>query len=200
MLIITALIFALCANIDNFTVGTAYGIKNVKISLESNLLIAIISCIGTFISMYFGKIISSFTPGYFSNILGSSILIILGLWFIMKEQDFFNKKKHNDIVNYDNLFINPDRVDADKSGNIDLKESLTLALALTINNFGLGIGASITGLSITYTLIFVFIFSILFIALGDILGKKFLSYNLGKYSNLISSIVIIALGIFNLFY
>lgn len=202
----SALLFSLCANIDNLTVGTAYGIKKVRIPFFSNVLIAVISCAGTFFSMSFGKLISHFIPQLISNIIGSLILILLGLWCLISPLFNINKnsniKENNSdqysIVNYEEIFKNPDKVDSDNSGNIDMKESVTLALALTINNLGLGIGASITGLNIFFSLIFTFILSILLISSGQFLGRNCLSNFFGKYTNFISGIIIIALGIYNI--
>lgn len=202
MHIFSAFLFALSANIDNLTVGTAYGIKKVKISIISNLLIAAISCLGTFLSMFSGKFIYSFIPIFASNILGSLILILLGVWCILssklKKDNIEVEDELHNIINYDRMFVNPERVDSDNSGNIDVKESLTLAFALTINNLALGIGASITGLNIPISLVLVFIFSILFIIIGNIIGKSYFSSALGKHSSLISGIIIIVLGLYNI--
>lgn len=210
MPILSALLFSISANIDNLTVGTAYGIKKVRITFFSNALIAVVSCIGTFLSMTFGKIICCFIPQVVSNILGSLILILLGIWFILSpiiKKSTSDKavpaKKNDDqysIVNYEELFNNPEKIDADNSGNIDVKESLTLALALTINNFGLGIGASITGLNMPLTLIFTFSFSIIFIIIGQFIGKFCISDFCSKYANFISGIIIIALGVYNMIF
>ncbi|WP_242846022.1 manganese efflux pump [Clostridium novyi] len=94
---------------------------------------------------------------------------------------------------------NPEQADVDNSGSIDLKESLALALALTINNFGLGLGASIAGLNIVLTVLFTFLSSVLTIKLGEVTGKKYLSKVFGKYASLISSIIIIIIGLYELF-
>lgn len=206
---LSALLFSVCANIDNLTVGTAYGIKKVKITFFSNLVIAAVSCIGTFFSMSFGKLICYFVPQIISNILGSLILILLGVWCIISP--LFNRNKpsnintkndnindQHSIVNYEEIFKNPERVDSDNSGNIDVKESFTLALALTINNLALGIGISITGLNIPLCIVLTFTVSILFIFVGQFLGKNCLSNFLGRYANLVSGIIIIALGIYNI--
>jgi putative sporulation protein YtaF len=205
MHIFSTLLFALTANIDNFTVGIAYGVKKIKINIFSNMLIAAISSIGTFISMSIGYLISKFIPITISNFLGSIILIGIGLWFI---KDFFFKKNINDInsINreydfekYTEILDNPYKADVDNSGNIDLKESITLSLALTINNFGLGLGASITGLNILLTTLFTFIFSQLTIMLGYFLGNSYLSRLFGKYAPLFSGVMIVIFGIYEIF-
>ena len=204
MHILPSFLFSISANIDNFTVGLAYGIKNIKIKLLSNLIIAFISSIGTFISMYMGFLISKLILPKVANILGCTILIVIGTWFIadsFREKDNHPKSKlnkRNDIKTYEQLLDNPTIADADNSGSIDIKESITLAISLTLNNLGLGIGASITGISILFTTFFTFIVSILSISLGYFIGKSFLSKLLGKYAIIASGGIIIFLGVYEL--
>lgn len=206
MHIVSSLLFGISANIDNFTVGIAYGIKKIKIGILSNLLIAIISAVGTFLSMSIGTFIIHFMSPKIANILGSSILILLGLWFTIN----FYIKQHSKIINdqcsiennsyrYKELLDTPEMADIDKSGYIDAKESISLAFALTINNIGVGIGASITGLNILLTTGITFIFSIISILLGCLIGNSCFSKLFGKYAPLVSGIIIIVLGAYELF-
>ena len=124
-----------------------------------------------------------------------------------KEQRNLNKneintqKENKDIIeslHYDDILINNKTADTDGSGNIEVKEAISLALALSVNNFALGLGASMSGISIPLTTIFTFIFSILILILGLKIGNSFLSKIFGKYSGLISAIIIIVMGIFQL--
>lgn len=208
MHIVSILLFVISASLDNLVVGIAYGIKKLKISLLSNLLIAFISCAGTFLSMLIGKLIGNFIAPSNANIAGSIILIILGLWFIInsqkkkiKKEEFpiENPQKNQAKIEYYNcgkLLDSPEKADIDNSGNIDVKESLALGLALALNNMGLGIGASISGLSLTLTSLLTFIFSFLTIPIGYYLGKKFLSKILESNADMISGIIIILLAIY----
>lgn len=205
MFILPPLLFAISASIDNFTVGIAYGMKKIRIGLLSNVLIAVISGIGTFLSMTVGLLLSNFLSPNMSNIIGSAILILLGLWFIA-EYMIKTIKKHNEPdtknshMNYIELLDEPENADLDKSGYIDVKESVTLALALTINNLGLGIGASISGMNIWLTSLFTFLISIPTILLGCKIGSSFLSKFFGKYAPLVSGLIIVILGVCQLFY
>lgn len=203
MIMLTSLLFAISANIDNFSVGISYGMKKIKIGLLSNLFIAAISALGTFLSMYAGRIISRIIPFNLSNALGGLILLILGLWqtteflvnsHIIKLKMFSKDKK----MNYEALLSNPEIADTDKSGCIDIKESVSLAFALTVNNFGLGISASMTGTEILSAVVFTFLFSILMLSMGYSFGERYLSKIAGKYASLASGMIILALGIYNL--
>jgi putative sporulation protein YtaF len=179
--LIFALLFAFSANIDNFTVGIAYGIKKIRIGLLSNLLIALVTATGTFVSMAAGLAVSRILTPTIANAVGSIILIMIGFWII---KDFFMKKKRPEmqkqkethLTSCGQILSEPEKADSDHSGSIDLKESLILACALTINNFGLGIGASITGLNIYATVICTFLFSIISIALGCLVWCSYSFY------------------------
>lgn len=105
-----------------------------------------------------------------------------------------------DSLNYDEILTKNKTADIDGSGNIELKEAVSLALALSINNFALGIGASMSGISISLTTVFTFIFSVLILILGLKIGNSFLSEIFGKYSGLLSAIIIILMGVFQLFF
>ena len=204
MCLIASLLFAISANIDNFSVGISYGMKKIKIGLLSNFFIAAISALGTFLSMYAGRIISRIIPFDVSNALGGLILLILGLWQIIEScvnssgTNAKSSKSYKDEINCKEILNNPEIADTDKSGCIDIKESVSLAFALTVNNFGLGISASMTGTEILSAVVFTFLFSILMLSMGYSFGERYLSKIAGKYAPLASGMIILALGIYNL--
>lgn len=205
MHIISSIILAFSASIDSLIIGLAYGIKKIKIGFISNIVIAIVITLGTFLSMYIGLILSKFIPKEFCSLIGSFLLIGMGFWMLYDE--YKKKISENNIsgelmdsLNYDEILINDKTADIDHSGNIDIKEAITLALALSINNLALGIGGSIAGLSIALTTIFTFIFSILTLLLGLKIGNSYLSKFFGKYSSYISAFIIIAMGLVELIF
>ncbi|OFI06980.1 manganese efflux pump MntP [Clostridium acetireducens DSM 10703] len=199
---ISLLLFVLSANIDNIIVGITYGIKQLNLTSTNIMTITIIITLGTAISMYFGKIICLYINSNLANNLGSGMLIILGLWYIV---DFLlstmkihkNKDKTNHLC-YKEVLNNPEKADIDKSGSIDFKECTFLSIALTLNNSALGISASLAGLNIKITIILTFIIGILTIKLGLYIGRKCTSNFLNKYANLISGFIIILVGIIEL--
>lgn len=140
--------------------------------------------------MSVGKVIFNFISKNMSNLIGSIMLILIGTWTIGKAS---LKSMYSD-----DILANPEKADVDKSSSIDAKESVTLAFALTINNVGLGIGASITGLNIAITAVLTFIFSLLMIMIGYILGSYYLSKVFSKRATIISGLIIIALGIYEI--
>lgn len=199
MQLLSVFLFSLSANADSFTVGLAYGMKDIKVDYKANILIALITSIGTFISMGLGTITKRFLPAELLSIIGCLVLIILGIFMIMNS---LKNKKENDEekeLSYTDILVKPHKADKDESGYIDLKESVTLGLALSLNNFGLGIGASASGINIYLTSIITFLFSIVCMWSGVGFGKRCLSQNLRQYADLISGVIIVFLGLYELF-
>lgn len=187
MNILSSLLFAISANADNFVVALSYGINKIRIGLSSNLLISLITLTGTVLSMSLIKIISSPVPENIANLIGSAMLILIGVWTIVKP---LLKK-----IDSDGIIDNPEKADKDNSSTIDAKESITLGLALTLNNVGLGIGASITGLNIVLTSLLTFGLSLLMIVVGYFVGSYYLSKVFSKRATIVSGLVIIVLGV-----
>lgn len=208
MYIFPILLFVISSSLDNFVVGLSYGIKKIKINYFNNLLIALISGIGTFLAMALGNILKLYIPPSLANYIGCGILMLLGIYLIfdffrLKYKNYnFERKKSNSTLEkidfYDEILNHPEIIDKDKSNIIEFKESLILGIALSLNNFGLGIGASIIGLNIYLTSLLSIIFSLIFIQAGFYIGHKYFSKIFENYATLISGIIILLLGLYSL--
>jgi putative sporulation protein YtaF len=202
MMILSALLFSISSCLDNVVVGTAYGIKKIKIGIIANLIIAIVTSTGTFLSMSLGLYISKYLPQSISNILGAGVIVILGMYFVIQSLiKLFRhtKSKALALKNLSDMFDYVGKSDRDKSGDINIKEALLVAFGLTFNNIGAGIVASITGVNIYFTVIATFIISILTIVIGEAMGNQILGRLLGKYAPLIAGVLLIILGTIELF-
>jgi len=200
-LLLSALLFSLSSNLDNIVVGIAYGIKKIKIGIIANLIIAIVTSTGTFLSMSLGVYISKFLPHSIANALGAGAIIILGGYFVIQSIiKLVNNKNSKELAlkDIDDMIEYAEKSDLDNSGDINIKEALLVAFGLTFNNLGTGVAASITGVSIQFTVISTFILSILTIMFGETVGNHVFGNFLGKYAPLISGILLIILGIIEL--
>lgn len=202
ILFLSSLLFSLSSNLDNVVVGTAYGLKKIKIGIIANLIIAIITSTGTFLSMSVGIYISKLLPQYITNSFGAGTIIILGGYFVIEsiiKLKYNKSSKELALKDIDDMIEYAEKSDLDNSGDINTKEALLVSFALTFNNLGTGVAASITGVSIQFTVLFTFILSILTIKLGEAIGSNVLGTFLGKYGPLISGILLIMLGIIEFF-
>ena len=183
--IISAIIFSFSANIDNIAVGILYGTKKIHISCIYTLIIALCTSIITSGSMYIGKILLNFLNINIANIIGAVGLILIGIIGIIKYIIDKTKKKYE----FNNLN------ETIKYTSIKSKDLIVIIFTLSLNNFAAGIAASVAGTLIIPTLISTFFFSFIFMYIGNHLGKKLISNILNNYSELISSFILILLGV-----
>lgn len=198
---LSALLYSLSCNLDNLVIGIAYGVKKIKIGLISNLIIATVTSIGTLISMSVGKFISGFLPTSLTNMLGAVIIMLLGLYFLIQSILKLIPKSYSNslaLKNVDEIMDYAEKSDSDNSGTLNIKEAFVVSLGLMLNNLGTGLAASITGVNVSITVICTFILSIALLMLGKSIGHNILGSICGKYAPLISGVLLIILGIFEL--
>ena len=83
---ISACLFALSANIDNFPIGIAYGLRGMRIGAGGNLLIACLTSLGTAAAMLLGGGLARLIPPDTANALGCMLLVLMGLWMLYRER------------------------------------------------------------------------------------------------------------------
>lgn len=203
MNLLSILFFCVASSSDSFVIGLSYGSKSIRINFWSNFLVACISSLGTFFAMLLGKSISLNIPQYYTRILGSGLLILFGIYVLIsstrgKEDKSVKARRNVDKKHYHDYIEHPELLDRDNSKEIDLKEAVALGSILSINNIGIGIGASISGLNLYTTSLLSLLFSIIFIKFGFGIGNKISSGRMARYSEYISAVLIIALGIYEL--
>ncbi|WP_315787888.1 manganese efflux pump [Fischerella sp. JS2] len=239
MHLISAFLLGISANIDNLAVGIAYGFKNIKIGLSTNLFIAFISALGTYLATSVGEDISKSLNISVANIIGSTVLVGIGVWVIRETLKRERKKMKmllrmqqtqipittrfsspssravmeqsptimteefsQEIIrefSYATYIENPAKADIDKSGYIDVRESIALAFGLTFNNLGSGIGAGISDVNLMVMTLLTFIFSVLAIMGGYVLGDRFTTRLPGLWAGTLSGFLMIATGIYEYF-
>lgn len=200
---IVAFIFSCASNLDNIVVGIAYGMKKIKLSYLSNFIIAIITCLGTYISMIIGSLIGDIFPDTLANFFGAGVIIILGLYFCIQNINHWFKNYHSQslaLKDTEEMMEYAIKSDKDHSGDMNIKETIFLALGLSFNNLGTGIVASLTGVNPLLTTICTFFISLITISLGFFLGHHILGRYVGKYASFISGVLLILLGILELFH
>ena len=215
-------LISISSNTDSFAVAIAYGIKKVKITIGANLLIAIVSSLGTFLSMSIGQMISGYLPRSTASILGSGVLIsigLLGIWQTIRQEhqrrriEKYKQQQNSSVSSYfyqaqssalrdsidENYINNPPKDIKNILGYMKMKDSIPLAFSLTINNIGGGIGAGISGLNATITTGSTFIIAILALICGSALGEKFARRTTDFWAGFLSSSLIILIGIYEYF-
>lgn len=184
---ISAILFSFSANLDNIAIGISYGIKKIHLPIFMVAIVSFFTTLFTFFSMIIGK---SFIPLFQDGIadsIGAYLLILLGLYPLLKS--FWSKNR----VTY---------VRKEKMGEmkkIRLKELFIMTLVLSTNNVAAGIAASATGVNIGITILCSFLFGFFFLFLGNSVGKVIMNPSIQKYSDFISSLLLILIGIIELY-
>ena len=190
-MLLNSFIFAVSSSIDSLGIGITYGIKNMKISFFSKFILFIISISITYFALFLGNLLSNVLSDFFTIIIGSGILIFMGVYIIYEAL----RTKRNDF----NIFNNPISSDFNHSKTIEPKEALFLAIALSLDSFG--IGGSIGSINLVFFPIFVSILQLFFICSGIWLGENI--NNLYKLPeniwSVISGILLIGIGIVKIF-
>ena len=182
-MLLNCILLALSVSIDSLGIGISYGIKHTKISKISNFTLFSISFLMTSFSIFIGNSISSLLSEKFSILIGSLLLIFLGIYGI-----------------YKNISQQTTNYDFNHSNEIDSKEAIFLGLALSIDSFCVGLG--IIGLNDILLPFLVSIFQLFFINcsanIANLLLSKFnISDNILSY---ISSFSLILLGILKILF
>lgn len=212
--LLVILLLALSCNIDNIGVGMSYGTRRIKIPFASNLLIAVITGTGTMLSMLAGGIISNYLSPITASRVGSLIIISAGIWILLQEiirpvhkENYTQQEPVRAEINKENIMgklsrimENPVHADSDFSGHISLKEGLLLGLALMLNNLANGLGAGMAGLNPFATTGFVVLLSLMTIWCGLNFGHRYASRWLGDLAVPLSGIILIFVGIFEIFF
>ena len=213
---INSLILALSSSIDSLGIGITYGIKNTRISYMAKIVLFVISFLISFLSVCFGDILKNIF--FATRLIGNIILIAMGI-FVCFQAIHKDKKNTTQNLAYSepicknnekiySFFIeflgitikiikNPTSSDLDSSHSIDSKEALFLGFALSLDCFCIGAFGSIIGVSSFLFPVFISIFQLVFLSIGNMLGKK-----LHRLSNLpdniwsvISGILLVLIGV-----
>ena len=212
---LTCFILALSVSIDSLSIGITYGIKNTKISYIGKVSLFLTSFIICIISIWFGDNIKNIFPEVFTKLLGTFILIFMGLFIIYQSitKNNSDSAKYKDIkcdceekiysffIKFLGITIqiikNPISSDFDNSKKIDAKEALFLGLALSLDAFCIGIGTSIIGLNSCLFPFLTSLFQLLFLSIGILFGKKLnsLSKLPDNIGSIISGSLLIIIGI-----
>jgi len=199
-------IFLLCLapNLDNMAIGLAYGTRKINVPFRSNFAIALFSGFATLASSFLGSLLTNYIPSYLGNIIGGSIVSVMGIFTIVSY--LHTKRKSNKVHESSNLYLDdlkavmedPSIADKDYSGDISLKESILLGIALAVNCLGSGFGAGMTGVNVFILSAAVVVFSLFTISFGAFVGKRYAAKFLGDKATIISGLLLFAVGLYQM--
>lgn len=197
---LSILLIGLAANLDNLGIGIAYGVRSTKIPFLSNLIIAIIGMLITYLSVSLGSWIGTHISRDIANLSGGILVILIGAWTIWTDikKSFFDFQKHKRSNQLQQILENPEKADTDKNQVISLKESVLLGSALSLNCLGMGFGGGITGIPPLWSGLSVGLISFMTIKIGICMGLKISNSWINKYSNILAGLLLVGIGLYEI--
>lgn len=206
VLYFTGLLFLVIAvSLDGFGVGITYGVRSIRVPFSALAIIMTISGLVVLGSMTIGTMLSSIISPDSAQIVGASILVFLGFFAIFnivrskKQPSDRRVKEHKKLRVFNKVIKTPVNADIDDSGVISTKEAFLLGIALALDAFGAGLGAAIIGYDPILTASLIAVMSGLFVYSGIRIGIILASYKKVQELTFIAPLLLIALGIFNMF-
>lgn len=150
------LIISISLSIDALGIGVSYKLKGVKITTIARTIIGIVSGFVMWLSLNIGTLMMEFFPSKVANIIGVSILVLIGLAFIR------NALFGSEEATYD----------FDKSKNIEMWEACVLGFALSADSISAGIAVATMGIGTMFMPFSVGIMQFVFLSIGDLLIER----------------------------
>lgn len=192
---IPSLLFGISSSLDALLVGISLGLRRIRIRFWQNLFISLVTLSGTCLSVGLGGKLTPLLPDLLAVYAGSLVLILLGVYYITKWilkllQQHRENTSGNEMTQASH---------ADQPPSLHIAEVFTLSFTLSVNNMGMGLAASIAGLPLLPAAAATALCSILFLFLGNRLGKSHLLLFIGDLADPISGALLIGLGLLQLF-
>jgi len=213
--LISILSFAISANFDNVGVGVAYGIRGACVPFLANFIIAVINSGGTAVSMMAGMSIARIFDARMSGVVGGLILMSIGIWAV------FRSMRHLDVtISIEDelhqrlgrlsgmtmprriweMISNPFVAHPDCKEVMGLVESLVIGLGLTMTNVVTGLAAGMIGLDVILLTLVTMVFSMVAIWVGTCAGNSRAFRWVGRYSGVVSGLLLLCVGILEVFF
>ena len=143
-------------SLDALGIGISYKLKGVRITHAAKITIGLVSVLVMWASLQLGSLMMHIFPADVANIVGISILVLIGLTFIRNA--LFGEEKTT--------------YDFDNSKKIDFWEAAVLGVVLSADSLSAGIAAVTMGLGNVIIPFMVCFMQVIFLYAADILLEK----------------------------
>lgn len=188
---LSSLLFGISASLDALLVGIGYGLRHIRIRAWQNLFISLIALLGTCLSACIGKSLLPLLPAVSGGYIGGIILMLLGIYYCVKWL-FACLRRHKLHCHGECGPASPSSATA--LPGLSAPETLFLSLTLSANNIGISLSASLAGLPLLPSAAATFLCSLLFLLLGNLLGRSRFLRILGSAADPLSGLLLIGLA------
>lgn len=182
---------ALSLSLDALGVGLSYGLRQIRFPLLSRILLAAETAILLYFFLQMGTLLTQLFPPMLAELCGIGFLFGFGLFLCV--QSFC---KHPKSGSFFSFVRKPSACDTNHSAVLEPKEALLLGLVLSVDACGVGIGAGAASLTVSLLPVLAALLQTAFLALGSLLGKRFLQSNRmnEKQCGLLSGIIFLSIA------
>lgn len=178
---LTLNVIGIAANLDNTTVGIAYGTRGLRIPYWVNFIINIMGYGFAFVGGLFGQIISRMVSVQETNWIACAVLVSIGLYFLY----------HGYLA--PRLFASRTHVTVLRPG---WRQALVLGFALSASNLVTSFGATVANYAnVWWTSISIALWGYILFWLGNLIGIGVFARLFGKYSSLAAGVILILIGL-----
>lgn len=198
------LLISAALSIDALSIGASCAMRKIRIPFLSKMIICMIGCLVTFLSVAAGGFLCRIFPEKSGNYLSIAMLIFLGLYIIIgafkKNDQNIQKKDYNYVEITAEIMKKPDSCDLDQSENIETGEAVYIGIAVSADSLAAGLGAGMGGTGYILPIV-CGIFQFAFLYFGEKLGEKLsLSQKFSqKNFSIFSGMVFLLLALIRLF-
>ncbi|GAA0333329.1 sporulation membrane protein YtaF [Bacillus carboniphilus] len=210
--VLSFFLLALAVSLDSFSAGLTYGLRKIKIPIQSILIISLCSATTLLLAMLFGQFIEWILSPKLTETIGGIILVILGMWALFQVLRPHSRNKEPIQIHEKTIILweikslglviqilrKPLKADFDHSGTITGMEAVLLGLALSLDAFGAGVGAAMLNFSPIILSCLVVFMSSFFLYAGMAIGKKATQYSWVQPLTFVPGIVLILIGVWKL--
>lgn len=200
-------LLALSMSMDALGIGISYGVRGIKVPLASRAVICLMSVAITGAAVFLGGAITSLLTPFAARLIGSLMLALLGGFIICQAFIKKKEKKEKRCGTLARVFIKPLGItvsivrdpcvcDFNKTGSIDLAESVYLGVALSIDSFGVGVSSAVSGLNSMIIPFAAGLCQLCLLCMGDAVGAKLKKTQWGesKIWNIISGALLVCIA------
>lgn len=152
---ISSILLCLGLSADSFSMGLNYGIRGIRASLSSRIIISLTAALNMFLALSLGRFILCFTDADAAKLVGCSMLLLLGVFVI-----------------YQGFTKNSVSGDFDNNRKITWAEALYVGAALSVDSFGAGICFAVSGSGFFSLPLLSGLCQFFLMQLGNFFGKK----------------------------
>lgn len=171
------LAIGLSTNLDGIRIGLFYGIRKVAVPWRFYAVISVVSVLGSLIGGLTGQRITHGMSSSLYGLIGSAILITMGLWAMI--QTFAKDSEHDKMTPL----------------NIGFHETMLMGVSEAMADLSLGFGTGFIGLNVLTVAISIGVFRLVCLFLANRLGRRLTPSKFSRSAEVISGILLIVVGL-----